>query len=114
MSSGAYLLLGLGLLALALLGAEYFKSRWQAQPYDLHEAALLFVQAAEQMFPGQTGGAKLTWVIAQLQTLGFAHLDATFLRAAIEAAVFAVKQRGGYAKTGGAGLPQGGLPGPGA
>ena len=109
MTSGAYLLLGLLLLALALLAIEYAKSRQPAQPYDLHEAALLFVQAAEQMFPGKTGGEKLSWVLYQIQAMGFNHLEATFLRV-----VFVVKQKGGYAEKGRGSLPEARLPGRGA
>lgn len=94
MSSGEYLLLGLAALAVLAIIYDLVRSRSQGHGYRLDAAALVLVKAAEQMLPGQTGGAKLEWVMGQLDDLGFNYVEEDFMRAVIEAAVYSVKKAG--------------------
>lgn len=93
MSSATYLLLGLAALAILVI-YELVSRRKSGQDYSLEEAAVLFVKAAEMLLPGQTGEAKLKWVIQQLDALGFHQVDEDLIRAVIEAAVYSVKKAG--------------------
>lgn len=62
---------------------------------QLRSEALMFVAAAEKLLPGADGGAKLEYVLDELDALGlFNHIDKAVIRAAVEWAVGVWKHDG--------------------
>lgn len=74
----------------ALAAAAAYAVQYLARRPDLgevSEAAGLLVEAAEQMLADREGREKLAWVYGELQRR-FRHIDASLLRAVIEASVY--------------------------
>lgn len=80
----------LGLLVLLI--AAFFWRRTSLNISQVKEIVADLVAAAEMLLPGQDGGEKLNWVIAQANTHGLTkYIEPTLLRNMIEAAVLRLK-----------------------
>lgn len=99
-TTAVYFLVGLVILlgAALLWPAKRASQAVEVKLLDLETVIERLVATAEQTMPGKTGSEKLAFVLREIERLTtwgqIEKVDTMWLRVLVEAAVFALKQRG--------------------
>lgn len=86
-----FVAIGLNLLVATILILGLLSLRWAQKSKD-YEVIRLFVRAAEQMLPGESGQDKMLWVLSQVRP-HLPHLNDKLIRAFLEAAVYEMNEQ---------------------